>query len=173
MMRRSGIQPRPAPPAATERKTAAAGRAQDAGPKCGDEDAVPLEFRNVEVVLEGLEQKTDRKTTTPGKLRTAENIAFTKTGRLNKRRGYVRVGLTSDDEVFAIAPESLFLGVATFQDELVLFGAEYLYALADLDAAISGSRAIVQRGPVMRGGYSVQYVMSSSHGSESGEGPGL
>lgn len=134
---------------------------------------MPLDFQTVEVLLEGLEQKSDRKATTPGKLRTAENVAFNKTGSLNKRRGYVRVGLTSDDEVFDISPESLFLGVATFQDELVMFGSEYLYALADLGAAISGSRAIVQRGPVLRGGYSIQHVTSSAHGSESGEGPGL
>ncbi len=123
-----------------------------------------LETTDVEVVLEGLSQKSDRKVTTPGKLRSAQNVEFDKSGSLNKRRGYTRVDL--DDTIGSVTSDAVYLNVATLADELVVYGAGRLWSVASIDSSIGAGEAMVLRGPVLKGGYSIQHVFSSSLGDE-------
>ena len=43
----------------------------------------------------GLDEKSSDKTTPPGKLVTADNVRFEKTGQLTKREGYVKQARSS------------------------------------------------------------------------------
>lgn len=132
------------------------------------------EPRDVEVVFEGLGQKTSTRTKAPGRLRTAQNVVFDKSGELNKRRGYTRVDMDDGtDEVLNNALEGLFLNVGTFRDRLFVYGAEFLYDVASLSGSLDGTAFVVRRGPVLRGQYSVQHVVSSSSGTEVAHGTGL
>lgn len=120
-----------------------------------------MDFTDVEVVLEGLDQKTDRKAKTPGKLREAINVEFDKANALNKRRGYVRVPTGTD--VTGAASEAVFLASATYRQELVLYGSEFMSSVVAVGADVS-SAAIVRRGPSLPGSYRVHQVFASSIG---------
>jgi hypothetical protein len=123
---------------------------------------MPLDFQPVQIVLEGLDQKTDAKMRAPGKLASAINVEFDKVGTLNKRRGYRRVVMT---EIHGEGVESVFCNVATFQGELLVYGAEYLYAVASITAAVDGASLAV-RGPVLRGNCGVTHIASSTLSEE-------
>lgn len=123
--------------------------------------AEPIDWQTVEVVLEGLSQKDDKKATTPGKLRTALNVEFDKTHSLNKRRGFVRIPFEElvHDEQY----ELLYAAVATYQQELVVYGLDNLNSVVARTADVSGA-AMVRRGPTMRGNYRVHDVYASPLG---------
>ncbi len=122
------------------------------------------DFQRVEVVFKGLDQKTDAKVTTPGTLTDARNVVFDKAGRLDKRRGFTRIDL--DNEVQGNTTDLVFFNVTTYRESLVLHGAEHVYAVADRDSQINGTDALVERGPCLRGQFSIQHVVSSPHGQE-------
>lgn len=128
---------------------------------------MPLDFQPVQVVLEGLDQKTDHKLRAPGKLASAINVEFDKVGALNKRRGYRRVTMV---EVHNEGVESVFCNVATWQGELLVYGSEYLYAVASVTAALDATGAIAAnlavRGPVLRGNGGVRHIASSTLSEE-------
>jgi hypothetical protein len=121
--------------------------------------AEPIQFQTVEVVLEGLSQKDDKKATTPGKLRHAVNVEFDKTHALNKTRGYEHVKTTAHTLASEWPP--LFLTAATYRQELVLYDYARLYAVLSIPDVVSDA-AIVRRGPTMRGNYRVHTIFTSS-----------
>jgi hypothetical protein len=125
--------------------------------------AEPLQFQTVEVVLEGLSQKDDKKGTTPGRLRHAYNVEFDKTHALNKRRGFERVRVDTDTK--GLTSEIAFVSAATYKQELVLYGLHRLYAVVAIDQDVSGA-SVVRRGPTLRGNYRVHHVFSSAVSEE-------
>lgn len=118
----------------------------------------PLEWQTVEIVLEGLSEKDDRKATTPGKLRRAQNVEFDKTNALNKRRGYTRV--PTEALVGGGLAETLYVTVATYQQELVLYGLDSFGSVAAASAVVDDA-SVRRRGPTMRGSYRVVDVYCS------------
>jgi hypothetical protein len=121
--------------------------------------AEPLIFEPVEVVLEGLSQKDDKKATTPGRLRAAINVEFDKTHSLNKRRGFERVDVSAN--TLGVDSESAFVSIATYRQELVVYGMQWIYAVLAIDQDVS-SASVVRRGPAMRGNYRTHHVFSSA-----------
>ena len=110
---------------------------------------MPLQWKTAEVMLfQGLDQKADNKSTVQGKLQQADNVEFDKYGALNKRRGYSLMAISED--ALGLTCEDIFHAVAVYQDELVLFGHNRIYALANKSGYMSGVHYIVQRGPVPR-----------------------
>lgn len=124
---------------------------------------MPPNFTDVEVVLEGLDQKTSRRTKTPGKLKEAINVEFSKSGDLNKRRGYERVDVSTD--VTGAGSEAVFFTVATYRQELVLYGSEYMSSVVAIDPDVS-SASVVRRGPTMAGSYRIHQVFASPIGED-------
>jgi hypothetical protein len=118
---------------------------------------MPLEWRTVEVLLEGLSQKDDRKATAPGRLSVALNVEFDKTNSLNKRRGYTRVPWSA--LVGGESPELTYATVATYRDELVVYGLGHINSVVARSAIVDDA-ALVRRGPTMRGNYRTHQVFS-------------
>lgn len=107
----------------------------------------PVEFTDIELVLEGLEQKTDAKLTTPGKLIRATNVEFDKHGELNKRAGYTAPPIGSD--IMGAMADRVFHRVGTYKDELLIFAHDHVYAVT---------------GVTLRGSCNVHWVATSSVG---------
>lgn len=122
---------------------------------------MPLDFQPVQIVLEGLDQKTDHKLRAPGKLASAINVEFDKVGSLNKRRGYRRV--STSVTTHGQTPESIFTSVAVYQGELAVLGEEYVYALGAATAIVDGA-SLIRRGPVLRGCYRVRDIAQATIG---------
>lgn len=112
--------------------------------------AIPGE--NVEIVLQGLDQKTSAKLTAPGRLERARNVQFDKSGQLDKRAGYNQVENTQVDGAgFPAHTSRLFVD----HDELVLLSPVFGYAMADPGETLqSGTRSLVRRGIVSSGNVS-------------------
>lgn len=112
---------------------------------------MPLQFQNIEVpLLGGLSEHDDPKSTPPGKLHSSVNVEFMKRGRLNKRRGYKRIPLT---EATGETVDQILCAVATYRDELVVFGFNNLYAVGDRTDRIGsddGGKSLVRRSYVPR-----------------------
>lgn len=122
----------------------------------------------VEIVPEGLDQKTDALQRIPGKLERATNVEFDKTGALNLRRGYSRQPLGSPvgpPGVNLAAAQALrdevFLQASTYDDELLLLGYDTLYALGSRSGNLGGAERYVYRGPLNRGTVRLQHVAVS------------
>jgi hypothetical protein len=99
-----------------------------------------LQKQNVPILLGGgLDTKSDKKTVLPGKLLRAENVVFKKRNRLDKRPGYEL--LSHSDVSGADLPSGDSL--ATFNDELLLYGGQKLYSYA------SGAKRWVDKGAVV------------------------
>lgn len=109
---------------------------------------MPLAWDTVDVVLEGLDEKTDRASVATSNLVVAENVVY-EPGRMDKRRGYQRLQLVDDVEGGIIDPLNLFLNVATVEDELLLLGYDQLYSMGSVDDAIDGA-GLILRGPISR-----------------------
>lgn len=122
-------------------------------------------YETKELLLQGLDQKTDAKSTIPGKLITADNIEFDKQGILNRRRGFK---LPSLSEVLGLSTEIQFSRLGVFQDEMVFIGYNYLYSMADPDAGLGSGVDVVRRGTVPRG---VMERYEVTRSTESGRAP--
>ncbi len=125
---------------------------------------MPLDKEPFEIVFEGLEQKTDAKLLQAGKLTTAINVEFDETGAMNKRRGYLRSRFDNQGAL-GRTMETQASRVATFRGELLVFGMEWLWAVADRDQNIDGD-SLVRRGRLHKGNTKIQLVAMGS-GSES------
>jgi hypothetical protein len=119
-----------------------------------------LNYETVEVVLEGLHQKSDKRMRPTGKLERCINVEFDKAGCLNKRRGYAYVDLGA--AVSPVDNDEVFLNLGIYQDELLIFGYDSLYSLGSRQAAIGGVAALIYRGPLNRCQVRVQYVSTSA-----------
>lgn len=116
----------------------------------------------IEVEFLGTDQKKDSRKLPPGGLTLAENVVFQKTGRINKRRGYSRIGVVEDVNGIPIQPGNVFVNVGTRADELVLFGIEWLYAVTSRTSAMDNDTAIVRRGPIARVSVRAQAIAVAS-----------
>lgn len=121
---------------------------------------MPLQRQTIEIVFEGLEQKTGSITTKPGRLRTAENVEFDKHGVLNKRRGYELIPMDTavDDETFDV--ENRFMSVATHDGNLVIYGMDHFYEVVTPDDNANAS-SVTRRGPTMRGAFQTHHVVTA------------
>lgn len=118
-----------------------------------------LQLQTAEIVLEGLESSTDHKVQQPGKLRRAINVTTNKTGKLSKRRGYRRIAVSSD--ALGNDMEEVYVRVGQFDDELVLFGLDFLWAIGSKEGQLDGDVACIKRGPLSRGNADFLFVASS------------
>lgn len=119
-----------------------------------------VEFKPVEVVLEGLDQKTSHVARTPGKLEHAINVEYDKTGAINKRLGYQYVDLSNTVNLFD--DDEVFIGLSTFRGELVVFSYDHLCALGSRDAALRGADSLVYRGPNNRVHCALEFVATAN-----------
>lgn len=123
-----------------------------------------MQFDRIEVVLDGLDQKTSAPMQVPGKLVLAINCEYDKTGAINKRRGYQLVAL--DDTVNVFDDDAVFCAVATLRGELVVVSYDYVCSLGSRDSALRGGDALVYRGPCNRGACKLDYVGTSRLSNE-------
>lgn len=119
-----------------------------------------LEPTNIELVLRGVQQKSDDVTRAPDRLRHAINVEFDKDGLLNKRRGYQFVAL--DNTVNLFDDDEVFIGLATYRGELVVFSYDHVCALGSRDSALRGADALVYRGPNNRIACSLEHVATAN-----------
>lgn len=110
---------------------------------------MPIPGENVEIVLNGLDQKTSAKLTAPGKLERARNVQFDKAGQLDKRDGYLMLENTQVDGAGLPAHNAR---LAQLGDELLLLSPVYAYAMHDPDEGLqSTTRAMKRRGLISSG----------------------
>lgn len=128
---------------------------------------MPLQEQLVEVLFEGLEQKTDSKVLKAGKLTRAANVEFDKAGVLNKRRGFRRYVFTGGTQIGAFGNdmEDQVIRTTTHKDELLLFGIGWLWAIGSKTSSIDG-KAAVRRGRLSPGNTRVWHIATVGEGSE-------
>lgn len=124
---------------------------------------MPLQDTLVDVQIQGLSQKTDTKVRPQGTLEVADNVEFNKAGRLNKRRGYRAMDVSTAD-INSIQPPDLWTACAQYRNELLLISDE-LWSVVSPLRAVDGT-AIILRGPMPRGGYTIRTVVSDAVGDE-------
>lgn len=88
---------------------------------------------------QGVDTKTDAKSLPPGKLTRLENVVFTKNFELSKRPGYDDLSTVTIAGAEIETPD----GLATFNDELLLYANQNLYSRSP------GSSAWVDKGSVV------------------------
>lgn len=127
---------------------------------------MPLESQTLEIVFEGLDQKTDAKVLKAGKLVRAENVEFTRQGSITKRRGYQRYPFTGGSQIaaFTATMETQAIRVATHRDELIVFGVSWLWSLGSKTQGIDG-RAAVRRGRVNPGNTRRRRIFTAAEGT--------
>lgn len=124
------------------------------------------QWQTAPVVLLGLDEKVDERHKAVGAMRVADNVVIDKKGRFSKRRGYDSISLRSATiEAINAAPDESFVGLATYGDELVVFGYDHLYAIVSHKSLVSGTRAIRERGPWPRGNINVLDVTGGTSGA--------
>lgn len=124
---------------------------------------MPLDFKPVEVVLKGLQQKTDSRMSVPGELERATNVEFDKMGAINKRRGYQLVDLADAVNIYG-DNDVAFCHVANYKDELVVFGRSQVLAVGSKAGALNGGNTVTYRGPCHIGGVRLHHVATSQPG---------
>jgi len=123
-------------------------------------------FESVPLDLLGLDEKTDKRHKATGTLKTADNVVLDKKGKFSKRRGYDRIDLVSSSiEATNAGAELCYVGVATYQDELVVFGYDTLYSILSHEALVATTRYTRKRGPWPRGNINTIDVTSGQAGN--------
>jgi hypothetical protein len=113
---------------------------------------MPIPSENVEIVLQGLDQKTATKLVAPGRLERALNVQFDKAGQLDKRTGYTALAALQADGVGLPNVMSRFVRDG---DALVVLSTSRAFALHDADEGLQSSdRAMTSRGWVSSGNIS-------------------
>ena len=128
---------------------------------------MPLVPENYELVFEGLDQKTDHRLLKAGRLTRAENVEFDKGGILNKRRGFLRYRFDGSTQVgaFDFTMEPNAFRVATYEDELLIFGVGWLWSIGSKTSDLDG-RAAVRRGRLSPGGTRRRRIVTASEGTD-------
>lgn len=119
-----------------------------------------IDFKPVEVVLEGLDQKTSKVARTPGKLEHAINVEYDKTGAINKRLGYQYVDLGNTVNLFD--DDAVFIALGSYRGELVVFSYDHLCALGSRDSVLRGVDSLVYRGPNNRVTCGLEHVTTAN-----------
>jgi hypothetical protein len=129
---------------------------------------MPLTPEPIELLFEGLAQKTDGKVLKAGKLTRAINVDFAKGGAIKKRRGYLRYPFTGAGQIGALGTtmETQAIRVAVYRDELLIFGVRWLWSLASKDAALDGTRAAVRRGLLSPGNLRILNVATATESDD-------
>jgi hypothetical protein len=127
---------------------------------------MPLETEVVEILFKGLSQRTDGKVLQAGALERAENIEFTREGGITKRRGYQRYPFTGASQIaaFTATMETQAIRVATFRDELLVFGVSWLWSLGSKSASLD-TRAAVRRGRLNPGNTRRRRIATAAEGA--------
>lgn len=123
-----------------------------------------LQWQTIELEVEGLSQKHDDRKLPAGRLSVCQNMEFDTIGRLEKRRGYRKVGLTSTSS--SHTADSLFIELGQLNDELLLIGYNYVWSLASADSLAHRTASITRRGPTLRGNMRRHDVASGSVATE-------
>lgn len=109
-----------------------------------------LQPDRTEVDFLGLAEKIDTRKRPVGALETSRNVVYTKTGRIDKRRGYQRLPQNNAVDGSVIDPdEQIFQRVCSCRGELVVIGHDVLIGLVSRSSDIAGGRLAI-RGPVPR-----------------------
>jgi hypothetical protein len=128
------------------------------------------QFQVAPIRLLGLDEKVDKRHTAVGKLLTADNVVIDKDGAFTKRRGYRRIDLVAADiEAVNATTDNCYVGLATMQGELLVFGYQRLYAVVSHDSAMGDDRAIRERGIWLRGNISIHDVTGGIAGNSEPE----
>lgn len=114
---------------------------------------LPTEDREIDIL--GLDERSESQRVPFGALTLAVNVEFNEDGAINKRRGYDRIPVA---ELSGNTVDHLFLGCATYRDELVVFGYGHLYAVTSQTGAVPSGTAIVERCPLPRSTVTYQDV---------------
>ncbi len=125
---------------------------------------MPLPGENVEIVLQGLDQKTSAKLTAPGKVERARNVQFDKAGQLDKRDGYLMLESAQADGMAMPAHQAR---LAQLGDELLMLSPVYAFAMHDPGEGLQGStRAMKRRGLISSGSISASTVVVGTDAEE-------
>jgi hypothetical protein len=127
---------------------------------------MPLQTEVVEILFEGLEQKTDGRVLKAGKLTRAQNVEFDKGGVLNKRRGFRRYRFGAGQiGALGTTMETQAIRVATHRDELLIFGVGWLWSLGSRDSELT-TKAAVRRGRLSAGNLRVVHVATATESED-------
>lgn len=131
--------------------------------------ASKLEEQTIDVPVRGLGQEMPEIVRKPGTLEFARNVEFDRAGRLRKRKGYAYVDINAVSP-YAVTPvNDTYSQVATFKDELVVFGRDHVYAISSPEAAVTDQAyTCVLRGTYSRLALSVEYVSQGMTPDEDG-----
>lgn len=126
---------------------------------------MPIPSQPVEVVLQGLDQKTSAKLTAPGKLDRAENVAFDKAGQLDKRDGYLMLENTQADATSLPAHNARLV---VTRGELLVLSPVFAFAVHTADEVLQATttRAAVRRGLIGSGNVSSFAVVVGTDSEE-------
>jgi hypothetical protein len=129
---------------------------------------MPLQNETIDIIFEGLDEKSDPKVIKAGKLVRAQNVEFDKTGALNKRRGFLRYSFSGGSQIAALGQqmETQAIRVATYNDELLIFGVGWLWSIASRDSLTGNDDHAVKRGRLSPGNLRVVHVATASEGQE-------
>ncbi len=109
----------------------------------------------------GLNTKTDPKSLQPGQLEDLRNAVYRKGNRLDKRPGYDQ--LPNTETIFGEAIDGGADGIATYQDELLMYAGQRLYSYAQ------GSAGWVDKGPMVSAIIKTRQIIKNSYEQSEGD----
>lgn len=123
---------------------------------------MPLNWQNVPVNFLGLDKKTDERQLEPGKLSQADNVEILQTGKLDRRRGYLRLNTVVDVAGTDLGQHQLFHRLAVYGQRLVILAHDRILAVADRNSALSApsstTSGIINHGPIPRASIAAFHV---------------
>jgi hypothetical protein len=109
----------------------------------------------------GLNTKTDSKSLQPGQLKDLRNGVYTKGSRVDKRFGYDQVDMAQTIFSETIGGEAD--GIATYQDELLVYADQHLYSYAQ------GANGWVDKGKMVSGIIKTRQIIKNSYQQTEGD----
>ncbi len=103
----------------------------------------------------GLNTKTDPKSLQPGQLKDLRNAVYRKGNRIDKRSGYDNIPIT--ETIFAEAIGGEADGIATYQDEMLVYADRHLYSYAQ------GANGWVDKGKMVSGIIKTRQIIKNSY----------
>lgn len=113
-----------------------------------------VEYVNIPINVMGLDEKADPRQLEPGRLTIADNVEMRESGKLSRRRGYLRLPTAYAMDGNSLSDHGLFHRLATWRQQLVVLAHDRLLAVADRASATTVSAGVnsglVNKGPVPR-----------------------